>query len=94
MSVAAAYRGLGVGAALLEAAAAWAAAAGFAKAALSAFPDNTRAIVFYERHRFTFEGRRVRQFQRAGRFDDEAQLGRDLKAAAAQPPAAATPLGG
>ena len=66
MSVAAAYRGLGVGSALLEAALAWAAAAGFAKVVLSAFPHNARAIAFYERHGFTFEGRRARQFRRDG----------------------------
>ena len=93
MSVAAAYRGLGVGAALLEAAAAWAAAAGFAKVMLSAFPHNSRAIAFYERHGFTFEGRRVRQFQRAGRFYDEVLMGREL-GVAGPPPAGAPPLRG
>jgi RimJ/RimL family protein N-acetyltransferase len=93
MSVAAAYRGQGVGGALLETAAAWAATAGFAKVALSAFPHNTRAIAFYERHGFTFEGRRVRQLQRAGRFYDEVLMGREL-GVAGPPPAGAPPLRG
>ena len=76
MSVAAAYRRQGVGGALLEAAAAWAAAAGFAKVTLSAFPHNTRAIAFYERHGFTYEGRRARQFRREDRYYDELLMGR------------------
>jgi len=78
MSVAAPYRGLGVGSALLEETLAWAGAAGFAKVVLSAFPHNTRAIAFYERHGFTLEGRRVLQFCRAGRYFDELLMGRPV----------------
>jgi len=78
MSVGAQYRGLGVGSALLERTIAWAAAAGFTKVVLSAFPHNTRAIAFYERHGFTLEGRRALQFCRAGRYFDELLMGRPV----------------
>ena len=78
MSVGARYRGLGVGSALLEQAIAWAAGAGFTKVILSAFPHNTRAIAFYERHGFTLEGRRALQFCRAGRYFDELLMGRPV----------------
>lgn len=78
MTVGARYRGLGVGSALLEQTMAWAAAAGFTKVILSAFPHNTRAIAFYERHGFTLEGRRALQFCRAGRYLDELLMGRPV----------------
>ena len=78
MSVGARYRGLGVGSALLEQALVWAGAAGFSKVILSAFPHNTRAIAFYERHGFTLEGRRALQFCRAGRYLDEVLMGRPV----------------
>ena len=78
MSVDAAYRGVGVGGALLEAAAAWAAEHRYLKVVLSAFPHNTRAIAFYERHGFTLEGRRALQFCRAGRYFDELLMGRPV----------------
>ncbi len=98
MSVGAAYRGLGVGSALLETLLAWAGEAGFAKVMLSAFPHNQRAIAFYERHGFTYEGRRVRQFRRADRYYDELLMGRwigsddgltESAPAGAEPPGAA-----
>ena len=76
MSVGTAYRGVGVGSALLQAAFAWAADAGFSRVVLSAFPHNTRAIAFYERHGFTLEGCRPRQFCRDGRYIDELLMGR------------------
>ncbi len=75
MSVGAPYRGVGVGSALLRAAFVWAADAGFSKVVLSAFPHNTRAIAFYERHGFTLEGCRPRQFRRDGRYLDELLMG-------------------
>ncbi len=83
MSVGAPYRGVGVGSALLKAALAWAADAGFSKVVLSAFPHNTRAIAFYERHGFTLEGCRPRQFRRDGRYLDELLMGRPVGAAIA-----------
>jgi len=84
MSVAAAYRGLGVGSALLETVVGWAADAGFAKVVLSAFPHNERAIAFYQRHGFTFEGRRARQFRREERYYDEVLMGRLIGALAGE----------
>ena len=78
MSVAAGYRGVGVGSALLRAALEWAGAIGYTKVTLSAFPHNTRAIGFYERHGFALEGRRARQFLRDGRYLDELIMGRLL----------------
>jgi len=79
MSVGAEYRGIGVGSALLRAALVWAADAGYSKVVLSAFPHNTRAIIFYERHGFTLEGCRARQFLRDGRYLDELIMGRMLR---------------
>jgi len=87
MSVGAAYRGLGVGSALLETVVAWAAGAGYLKVVLSAFPHNERAIAFYQRHGFTFEGRRARQFRREERYYDEVLMGRPIGAFAGEPPA-------
>jgi RimJ/RimL family protein N-acetyltransferase len=80
MSVGAEYRGVGVGGALLEAAVAWAAEQRYLKVVLSAFPHNTRAIAFYERHGFTFEGRRARQFHRGDRYIDEVLMARPIGA--------------
>ena len=76
MSVGAAYRGVGVGSALLQATLAWAADVGYSRVVLSAFPHNTRAIAFYERHGFTLEGCRPRQFCRDGCYIDELLMGR------------------
>jgi len=78
MSVAATARGVGVGSALLDAALAWAAVAGYRKVVLSVFPHNARAIALYERHGFVREGLRVRQFVREGRYLDEVLMARWL----------------
>ena len=78
MSVAAGYRGVGAGGALLEAAAAWAAAAGFLKMALGVFPENERAIAFYERHGFVREGLRRGQYRRGDEYHDEVLMARPL----------------
>ncbi|HMK92672.1 MAG TPA: GNAT family protein [Thermoleophilia bacterium] len=78
MSVAAAARGVGVGSALLDAALAWAAVAGYQKVVLSVFPHNERAIALYERHGFVREGVRARQFVREGRYLDEVLMARWL----------------
>ncbi len=91
MLVGAPYRGVGVGSALLGAALAWAADAGFSKVVLSAFPHNTRAIAFYERHGFTLEGCRPRQFRRDGRYLDELLMGRPVGAAVGPAPARPSP---
>ena len=78
MSVGARWRGLGVGAALLEASAAWAAAQGVSKLALGVFPDNRRALGFYERQGFVREGLRRAQYVRAGQYHDEVLMARFL----------------
>ena len=76
MSVAAGFRGLGAGGALLDAAVAWAATAGFRRVVLGVFPENVRAMAFYERHGFVREGLRRRQFVRAGEYHDEVLMAR------------------
>jgi len=78
MSVAAGWRGLGVGGELLEAAAGWAAAGGVSKLTLGVFPENLRAVHFYERHGFVREGLRRAQYARAGRYHDEMLMARFL----------------
>lgn len=78
MSVGEPYRGLGLGGALLETAAEWAALAGFVKLALGVFPENARALGFYGRHGFVEEGRRRAQFVRAGQYHDEVLMARFL----------------
>jgi putative acetyltransferase len=78
MSVGEPWRGLGVGGALLEASATWAAANAVSKLALGVFPENTRATSFYERHGFVREGLRRAQYDRAGRYHDEVLMARFL----------------
>ena len=78
MSVGELWRGLGIGGALLEASATWAAAHAMTKLALGVFPENGRAIGFYERHGFEREGLRHAQYDRAGRYHDEVLMARFL----------------
>jgi putative acetyltransferase len=78
MSVGASWRRLGVGGALMEAAAGWAGAHGVVKLALGVFPENTKAIAFYERHGFSREALRRAQFVRAGAYHDEVLMARFL----------------
>ena len=78
MSVAAGFRGVGAGGALLEAAAAWASGAGFRRVVLGVFPENTRAIAFYERHGFVREGLRRGQYRRGDQYHDEVLMARPL----------------
>jgi RimJ/RimL family protein N-acetyltransferase len=78
MSVADGYRGVGVGGALLEAAVTWAATAGYLRAVLGVFPENSRAIAFYERHRFVREGLRRAQYRRGDEYHDEVLMARSL----------------
>ena len=78
MSVAAGCRGAGVGGALLEAAAEWAKAAGFRRVVLGVFPENVRAIAFYERHGFVREGLRRAQYRRGDQYHDEVLMARPL----------------
>lgn len=78
MSVAGEWRGIGVGGALLETAAAWAAEAGAERLVLGVFPENERAVVFYERHGFTREGLRRDQYRRGDEYHDEMLMARFL----------------
>jgi L-phenylalanine/L-methionine N-acetyltransferase len=78
MSVGERWRGLGVGGALLEASVSWAGSHAVHKLALGVFPENKRAIRFYERHGFAHEGLRRAQYLRAGRYYDEMLMARFL----------------
>ncbi len=78
MSVAAGWRGVGAGGALLEAAAEWAASAGFHRMVLGVFPDNAPAIAFYGRHGFLQEGLRTAQYRRGDEYHDEVLMARHL----------------
>ena len=78
MSVAAGFRGAGAGGALLETALEWAATAGFRRAVLGVFPENARAMAFYERHGFVREGLRREQYRRGDRYHDEVLMARPL----------------
>ena len=78
MSVADGFRGVGAGGALLETALEWAATAGFRRAVLGVFPENARAMAFYERHGFVREGLRREQYRRGGRYHDEVLMARPL----------------
>lgn len=78
MSVGARWRGVGVGGALLGAAAEWAAANGMMRLVLSVFPHNERAIRFYERQGFVREGLRRAHLRRADEYHDEVLMARFL----------------
>ena len=79
MSVAREARGLGVGGALLEAAADWAATSGAERLVLGVFPENERAVAFYERHGFAREGLRRGQYRRGDEYHDEMLMARPLQ---------------
>ncbi len=78
ITVAQAFRGLGLGSALLELAAEWSRGRGGRKLTLSVFAHNEAAIRFYEANGFVREGLRRGQFIRAGRELDEVLMGRLL----------------
>ena len=78
MSVAAGFRGVGAGGALLEAAVTWAAGAEFRRVELGVFPENARAMAFYERHGFIREGLRREQYRRGDQYHDEVLMARPL----------------
>jgi RimJ/RimL family protein N-acetyltransferase len=70
--VAADWRDVGIGSAMVEASVEWARDRGLAKVALGVFPDNERAIAVYERAGFVREGVRRRQYRGPnGTFRDE-----------------------
>jgi putative acetyltransferase len=64
MMVDSAWRGKGVGKALLEAGIAWARSVGAHKVALQHWPTNERAAALYERFGFVEEGRLRRHYRR------------------------------
>ncbi len=78
MSVVREARGLGVGGALLEAAAGWAAESGAERLVLGVFPENRRAVAFYERHGFVREGLRRDQYRRGDEYHDEMLMARPV----------------
>jgi RimJ/RimL family protein N-acetyltransferase len=65
MMVDAAWRGQGVGTALVAAAIDWARARGLHKLTLSVFPQNEAAIALYRKFGFVEEGRRSKHIRRA-----------------------------
>jgi RimJ/RimL family protein N-acetyltransferase len=70
------WRGHGVGAALVQAAIAWARGQGLHKLCLEVFAHNTAAIALYRKCGFVAEGRRVRQYRRAsGELWDSVMMG-------------------
>ena len=74
MSVAADYRGKGVGTELMEAAKDWARTFRVEKLCLNVVPENTRAIRFYERIGFELEGRRIRQAKLSYGYEDLLEM--------------------
>ena len=64
MMVDSAWRGRGVGSALLEVAIDWARSVGAHKVALQHWPTNERAAALYEKFRFIEEGRLRRHYRR------------------------------
>ena len=76
MAVDRAWRGRGVGSALVRTAIDWARGAGLHKLCLEVFPHNAAGIALYRRAGFTEEGRRVAQYRRAsGELWDSIVMG-------------------
>jgi ribosomal protein S18 acetylase RimI-like enzyme len=73
------WRGLGLGAMLLDAAIGWASAAGAHKMALEVWPHNSSALELYRRAGFVEEGRKRRHYRRQnGEIWDAVLMGRSL----------------
>jgi RimJ/RimL family protein N-acetyltransferase len=73
------WRGLGLGALMLDAAMAWASAAGAHKMAMEVWPHNSTALELYRRAGFAEEGRRHRHYRRQnGEIWDAVLMGRAL----------------
>ena len=73
------WRGRGLGRALLDAAIAWAKAAGAHKMALEVWPHNTAALGLYLHAGFVEEGRKRRHYRRAtGEIWDSVLMGMPL----------------
>ncbi|MDQ1399139.1 MAG: hypothetical protein QOK20_1071 [Acidimicrobiaceae bacterium] len=79
MAVDAAWRGRGVGSALLATAIAWAEQQGLHKLTLQAWPHNAAAIGLYEKFGFVHEGQMRRHYRRrSGELWDAVIMGRVL----------------
>jgi RimJ/RimL family protein N-acetyltransferase len=79
MLVGRAWRGRGVGSALVPAAADWARSHGLHKLCLEVFAHNTAAIALYRKCGFREEGRRSQQYRRAnGELWDSIMMGLPL----------------
>jgi RimJ/RimL family protein N-acetyltransferase len=73
------WRGLGLGATLLNAALEWASEAGAHKMVLEVWPHNSAALELYRRAGFVEEGRRLRHYRRRnGEIWDSILMGRPL----------------
>jgi RimJ/RimL family protein N-acetyltransferase len=73
-----AYRGVGIGARLMQAALSASRACGLERVELAVFAENLRAQRLYQRMGFVAEGRRPRRIKIDGRYQDEILMGRDL----------------
>ena len=72
----AAWRGRGVGSALVQSGIDWARAQGLHKLSLEVFPTNTAAIALYRKFGFVEEGLRTKQYRRAsGELWDSVVMG-------------------
>ena len=78
LMVAASHRRRGIGAALLEQAAAWAREAGVSKLDLHVFPWNEPAIKLYEGFGFEREGLRKAHYRRGDEYVDAILMARQL----------------
>jgi RimJ/RimL family protein N-acetyltransferase len=79
MLVVAGWRGLGIGAAMLDAAIEWATEAGAHKMSLEVWPHNSAALELYRRAGFIEEGRKHRHYRRRnGELWDAVVMGRPL----------------
>lgn len=66
-----AFRGRGIGTALVEMAQDWARQVGFEKITLGVRASNAVARRLYEKHGFVYEGHRSRQVKHRGEYDDD-----------------------
>jgi putative acetyltransferase len=76
MSVDRAWRGRGIGSALMTEAFRWARGAGIEKLALTVYPNNQRALNLYKKYGFVEEGRLTGHSKKAYGYEDEVVMGR------------------
>ncbi len=78
MAVDAAWRGQGIGSALMSAALRWARSEGIEKVSLEVYPSNGAAIALYRKFGFVEEGRLHRQSRKSYGYEDEMLMSRWL----------------